>query len=692
MFCLNQVLSDEDSLQRVIWSDADITYLIDIENESAWPIKFESKRLEEMLMFLELVKVDDPYAKSNLKSIKSNSTTWIKRERAWKLIEKYIENPGIFIPNERGVIVREIMKNHMVTRQTVYRYLRRYWQRGMCKNSLIPDYNKSGNWGVKLHPKGKKLGRPRTLLKGIGCNVNEEIRNIFRKVIDERLLKEKHTTITDAHIISLNIIRSVLPNLNEDDLPTLDQFKYFYRKEYTNTKIIESQVSTIEFAKDYRPLSSTSTTEAIGPGFRCQIDATIADIYLISDHDRSRIVGRPVIYMVPDVYSRLILGMYVGFEGPSWTSGMMAVANVAENKVEYCKRYGIDINEKDWPVEGLPNIILADKGEFLGTKVETFTEAFGVRIENATARRGDAKGIVERNFGTIQCTFKPYAPGIVEPYKSKKRGGKDYRKDAALTLHEFTQIIIKCVLYHNNFHTMSTYDRDAGIPESIPNVPVKIWNWGISNLTGKLRNADLNLVKVNLMPHAMATISENGICLFGCYFTSSKAIELGWFHRKISNRPAKISVAYDMRSADKIYIRPSDDLSEYWTCELSDRSRRFRGMTFWDVLKIRRDEKKSNNDSKLDSLLEKGILIADIEEIISKAIANKPNHEVISSNLKNGEIHKNKKLEKNKEREATAFRLGVQSSDSKDNVVPIKEKNSFKYPDLNSLLFEEDDD
>ena len=54
-------------------------------------------------------------------------------------------------------------------------------------------------------------------------------------------------------------------------------------------------------------------------------------------------------YAIIDVYSRLVTGIYVGLEGPSWIGAMMALDNMIEDKVEYCKKYGIKITEEEWP-------------------------------------------------------------------------------------------------------------------------------------------------------------------------------------------------------------------------------------------------------------------------------------------------------------------------------------------------------
>nr|WP_237733572.1 transposase family protein [Vibrio fluvialis] len=161
---------------------------------------------------------------------------------------------------------------------------------------------------------------------------------------------------------------------------------------------------------------------ALGPGSRFEIDATIADIYVVSDVNRSWIVGRPVVYIVIDVFSRLIVGCYIGFENPSYVAAMQALQVAMTDKVELCRQYGIEIESQDWPAIGFPDAILADRGELLGYQIESLEKSFSVRIENTPPFRGDAKGIVERNFKTLQADFTPFAPGVVTGTIVKKRG------------------------------------------------------------------------------------------------------------------------------------------------------------------------------------------------------------------------------------------------------------------------------
>ncbi|WP_270825939.1 hypothetical protein [Aeromonas sp. QDB68] len=102
--------------------------------------------------------------------------------------------------------------------------------------------------------------------------------------------------------------------------------KHFFKREYSQVEKLKKRISKIDYNKDIRPLLATANTQALGPGSRYEIDATIADIYLVSDSDRQNIVGRPIVYMVIDVFSRMVAGFYIGFENPSYVAAMQTLS------------------------------------------------------------------------------------------------------------------------------------------------------------------------------------------------------------------------------------------------------------------------------------------------------------------------------------------------------------------------------
>ena len=87
----------------------------------------------------------------------------------------------------------------------------------------------------------------------------------------------------------------------------------------------------------------------------------------------------------------------------------------------------------------------------------------------------------------MQAKFKPFAPGVVTGVKEKKKGGNDYRLNAALTISDFKKILINSILMHNNAHQLSHYDRDSDMPSDLPLVPIELWKWGLQHRTGRLR-------------------------------------------------------------------------------------------------------------------------------------------------------------------------------------------------------------
>ena len=162
-------------------------------------------------------------------------------------------------------------------------------------NALIPDYRNSGGKGKKRIAKGKKLGSPRLHSEGTGAIIDEATEKLFRIVIDKYLLKEGSFTLAFAHRRLKLLYDQYFTDTPESEKPTKRQLGYFFDREYGHVEKLIAKIPEIIYRKDIRPLTSTATMQAPGPGSRYEIDATIADIILVSDVDRNQPVGRPVL-------------------------------------------------------------------------------------------------------------------------------------------------------------------------------------------------------------------------------------------------------------------------------------------------------------------------------------------------------------------------------------------------------------
>ncbi|WP_057767786.1 Mu transposase C-terminal domain-containing protein [Cytobacillus praedii] len=561
------------SIERVLWvsEDLDIVIVIRIDEKEKSPLPQYKKydEITEILTTPFAIKLEvDPYTDLNIPSDEYLEKHKHIRDAKWSLIEDYIEyEPYIYDTQRLEEIVREIKTKTGKKSKRIYSVLREYWMGGKTKNSLLPNYLNSGGKGKPKRLKEKKVGRPpkKSILlgkEGVGVNVLEADKKIFEITI-KQFYKGKNTTLKKAYkemrahyYISgyKKIAGELVPTLLPDEVvPTYDQFLYWYKTTYTFKNRLINSIGERQYQLTGRPVIGSSKNKATGPGDIFEVDATIADIYLVSEIDRSRIIGRPVVYIVKDVYSRLVTGVYVGLEGPSWLAAMMALENTTVNKRMYCKRLGIDIEEEDWPSSHLPKKIKADRGEFESANVDKLVDSFGIQIINTPPYRADLKGIVERHFRIINDRIKlHWVPGIVHK-DFKVRGGKDYRLDAKLTLKAFEKIIVLTILEHNN-SVINGYPLEKEMMTSniIP-TPLSIWNWGYKHRSGLLKQVTRDEIRLNLMPSEKASVTGEGIIFKKMRYSSGKAIDEGWFEKARKKRWTEV-IQYDPRDVGHIYI------------------------------------------------------------------------------------------------------------------------------------------
>ncbi|MBC16723.1 MAG: transposase [Desulfovibrio sp.] len=694
MFRVNEVLEYNGQLFRVLSVLSEEIVWINIDNSKALPSLVLIRELVKGLDDEVLKRAKDPFAELALVTPERGSATQTRRDRNHDLIQPIVTDPLFYEPNSRASRIKEVLANQKISKPTLYTLIRRYWQQGQTPNALLPNYKNSGGRGKKRKATAKKLGRPRKYTPGVGAFVDDEVERLFRTTIDKYWLKDTEISFSYLHRRFKDRYEAYYPDVPEEDIPSRWQMLHFYKREYAQPDSLEKRTNRIKYNKDVRPLDSTANTGVLGPGSRYEIDATIADIYLVSDSERSNIVGRPIVYLVKDVFSRMVAGFYVGFENASYVAAIQALTMAMTDKVSLCAEFGLEITSEQWPTVGLPGAILADRGELLGHQIESLESNFSIRIENTPPYRGDAKGIVERNFRTLQADFKPFAPGVVGKTMVKKHGGRDYRLDAKLTVREFKTIILSSILMHNRFHVLEKYDREPDMPADLEMTPLSLWNWGIQHRTGRLRVASEEAIRISLLPRTKATVSELGISVFGVYYTSQEVLEQGWLHRsKEARRPQGLRAAYDPASADTIYLFPNLNGSEYWPCRLTQRSREFAGASFWDVWQIKDAQKKTIAKGKLREDEEKRKHERLVQDTIAKAHQRAPSADGLSNAERVRGIRTNRENEKRDERQQRSQKNRQKPQHAKAKTIPFKdtEMEDYSYPDLTDEIFGNED-
>lgn len=659
---------------RILWIDPSytLTYVIDVNYSNALPFILQIKAIEQKLSCSEYTIQEDMRVLLKRKPTEKDIE---HRDKNWRVIKDLIHLvPDIYQESRRKKLIVEVMdKYHIKSHKTLYKYLRKYWQRGMIKDSLFPDYalNKAEIKYIK------KTGRPNK--KGEqGIIITAEIKSHFATSIKKYYLSTKKPSLTFAFKMMTSDYftkfvyyddsgNKKLVLKPENERPTLRQYRHWFNNEYNNDEVTKKRVGLKKFEQNFREVLGSSTAETEGPGDIYQIDATPSNVYLVNRFNPNWIVGRPTTYFIVDVYTHLITGLYVGLENASWKAMMSAILNSCMDKTEYCKKFGINISKEMWPSMHLPSNFIGDRGELASQGVNHLIEGLGPNISNTPPYRPDWKGIVEKLFDTSQEKIKPFLPGYVHQ-DFGERGSKDYRLEASLNIEDYTQILIRFILFYNHNFYMKDYVRSTEqIRDNVQPIPIKLWEWGVKNAAGKLHKHEINKIKFYLLPRDKATITEKGIRYKKMFYTTRKAIDEQWFSRARQNGTRKVEFSYDPRNMDIIYLHSNDE-ELFIPCTLIAHQERYKDKTIEEIEQLLEFENVDSKGFEHTQLESEVNFYSEIESIVKKANKNKIEKldKTLSKTKRTKDIKVHKKEERLQRSEEEAFSF---EEDKKSEIV-----------------------
>lgn len=332
----------------------------------------------------------------------------------------------------------------------------------------------------------------------------------------------------------------------DSDAPTWSQFRhYYYDKGYhKNPQKVIAREGLTKYQRDHRPAWGSSAGWRPQPG-SYQMDATQADIYLVSRADRSVVVGRPYIYLAVDTATHLIAGVYVGFSCDE-TAVMACIEQAATDKTEYCARYGIEITPEQWPSVGIPTEIITDQGrEFLGPRMGELCKRYGLEVLTLPPFRPDFKGTVEKSIDLLQQRYKPMlrGKGVIED-DAQERWATDYRTQAVLDLDDFARIVIHSVLYLNSGRLLNG------------KTPAERW----LEISPRLMTVDMEELHIQTLPRDNVKLTRKGIRVNRMWYAPDNATGL-----TIGN---SYTIAYDPADLCRIHIILADRICQCHAVDL----------------------------------------------------------------------------------------------------------------------------
>ena len=386
--------------------------------------------------------------------------------------------------------------------------------------------------------------------------------------------------------------------------PTFDQFRYFYRKTKKMQKYYISRDGIKDYQRNNRPLLGDGVQQfapAVGVGM---LDSTICDIYLVDDG--GKLVGRPVMTACVDAFSGLCMGYSLGWQGGTYSLRQLTL-NIIANKQEWCSKHGVFIEPHEWDSNKLPGVFVTDMGsEYKGDTFSQVTE-LGVKIVNLEPYRPELKSTVERFFGLIQDEYKKHlkGKGVIEP-DYQERGAHDYRKDACLTLREFEQIVLHCIVYYNSSRVVDFPFTEEMLADGVKPNASSIFAWGKKQMGANFIAVTPQKLIQTLLPRTTGTFTRKGLRVHGLRYKHDDYTEAF-----LSG--GEVTVAYNPEDVTEIWLLDNGQYVPFTLIES-----RFSGKSLDAVQTMQKARKQTVNAAAADNLQAQINLAEHIQVIASQ--------------------------------------------------------------------------
>ena len=405
--------------------------------------------------------------------------------------------------------------------------------------------------------------------------------------------------------------------------PTFRQFSYFYQKTVSQENLIISRDGKGNFLRNHRAMLGSGIRDfcpTLGYGM---FDSTICDIFLVND--QGELVGRPILTACVDGFTSMCLGYYVGFQG-GVNSLKKLLNNICADKVDHCRKFGIEITQDQWNCNQLPHKFITDKGrEYVSETFSQITD-LGIEIINLPPYRPDLKSAVEKFFDIVQGYYKKdlASKGVIfEDYQ--ERGGKDYRKNATFTIQEFEKILLLCIIKYNTSRIIDLPYECLDKVEPFSNL---LWNHHLPQHKNNLIPVSKEQLELTLLPRTTGTFKRNGLIVHGLRYKNLKYTE-----QYLKGGTAV--VAFNPNNVSKVWLFDKGSYDEFEIIESF-----FKDMDLENAQALQ--QKKSEIERSAEATaLQGSIDLARELEVISKT------HSTANPSIKH--VRENRKVEKTKE-------------------------------------------
>lgn len=433
--------------------------------------------------------------------------------------------------------LENVAKSEEVSRQTVARELATYFQVGMDahKAALLQIFGTRKEREPSACPTTKR-GRPRKTVQSghiapddprAGVNATVEIVKQIEMFLESEpadlskaeLFRRYQEAYIDHVVGTLDDGTPIKQRDPAQDI-TYGQFGYYVDQLHSKRAREIAKIGRAKFTNNLRALISTARDGIQYPGQCYIIDATVADVYLVSAVDRKLLIGRPVVYAVIDAFSSLILSVHVTLETANGDQAKVALYRALTSKDKLLQNLGRPTLLQALPAGIVMDSILADRGEVFGEAGLELAKEMKIELQIAAPYMASWKSLVERYFKIINELVVHWLPGAVRQ-RTRDRGTRDVRLDGMLTLKGMQRLMMSLAAEWNMTHDMTGHVSCLMLRREIEATPLGFWNYGLGELHASPRWLARNDAIKQFLPTLDATVNRRGVhVLEGLRFTA----------------------------------------------------------------------------------------------------------------------------------------------------------------------------
>lgn len=377
------------------------------------------------------------------------------------------------------------------------------------------------------------------------------------------------------------------------------------------------------YARNHRGLIARNWMGVPGPGHTWAIDSTIGDIYLRSSVNPAWIIGRPVVYIVCDVWSTAIVGFYVCLRGPSWDMAKLAIFSAAAGQELMGELWGYQPVLALSPAPTLPAIIWCDRGEYLSKGASLTGSELVLEMSYTPPYRPDLKGIVEvlhRIMKDIQ--YGNFIPGAINARRAEMELRRFNPDDGTFTIQQFVHYLQVVFTEYNlradRSHRLDAHMIGAGVFPS----PAGLWAWGHRMGVGFRRAvAQAELVESLLLAES-ARVSRTGVIFAGRHYEGDVVQQQQWTAQARISKGWDIPVRHYAGSVSRIWT-PNTGGNGFLDLRLSDQSTASPELTYDEALDAFAYERLQRADREHARTMTALKALRDVEDIVRRARAEK---------------------------------------------------------------------